>query len=222
MRKVILAGVWSLGILACSGAAAEVTNLRNSCDPWEYVPASETLQTAPAALLFCNREDGTKWLALRVDCRVDPVRMQVRYTPAHGYAPPPPPEPDPEPQVSAEEADLKEAARLLAEVPYDDSGIKIVSDAALAAGHEMVFLDFQSFGYTAIAKYLGPGGAWEFDEPNPLSPIFSRMITGNYADFKLLPTNVTERFPLRGSGKALRPVVESCRQAKRAQDRANK
>ena len=121
-----------------------------------------------------------------------------------------------EDQLSEED---REAAAVMAAIPYEDSGIRIAPEA-LGGPTEMVFMDFQSFGYTGVAHFQDRGETWKFEEKQPLSPIFSRMISGNYADIKLLAYGVTERFPLRGSGKALRPVVETCRLAKRERDRA--
>lgn len=212
MRHLGLAVVACTAVFSGTDAAAEVQNLRNACSKWEYVPASETLKTPAAALLFCKNEE-TAWLALRIDCRLDPVRMVVHYTPGFPFEPPAPPAPETDQNLTAEEADAEQARRLLDAIPYEDSGIKLLDPADLASGREMVFLDFQTFGYTGIAELAR--NAWVFEEEQPLSPIFSRLISGNYADFKLMNADITERFPLRGSGKALRPVVEQCRIAKR-------
>ena len=212
-RAVLCAAVFGFA----PSAQAEVNDRRSACDRWEHIPGSETLGSPPTALLFCSREDESRYLALRIDCRADPLGMVIHYTPGFAFTPPPRPEPEPAPQAGTKEADEAEAARLIAAVPYEDSGIKVIKQAELEEGKEMIFLDFQSFGYTGIAGQHQ--AAWVFVEREPLSPIFSRLITGNYADFKLLSSGITERFPLRGSGKALRPVVEACRIAKNAQDK---
>ena len=121
-------------------------------------------------------------------------------------------------QLSAED---REAAALVAAIPYHDSGIR-TEPSALGGPTEMVFMDFRSFGYTNVANYDDADGVWTFIEKQPLSPVFSRLVSGNFADIKLLAYNQTERFPLRGSSKALRPVIEACRIAKRNADKAAK
>lgn len=220
MKLLLLVGCLA-GFIATS-VSAETINRRNECDRWEHIPASEELGSVPTALLFCNRNE-QKWLALRVDCDVDNVRMVVRYRPGFSYAPPAIAQDfetgaEGDDQLTAEE---REAAAVVAAIPYHDSGIR-TEPMSEGGPTEMVFMDFQSFGYTGVAHYQDRDGDWEFIEKQPLSPIFSRMITGNYADIKLLAYGITERFPLRGSSKALRPVVETCRVAKRNAERATK
>ncbi|MEM7437958.1 MAG: hypothetical protein AAF393_00055 [Pseudomonadota bacterium] len=214
MKKIAIVAAISglLGTGVAAPAAAEVQNRRADCAAWEFVPGSEGLKTPSTALLFCGTGENT-WLALRIDCQLDPVRMVVHYTPGFEFTPPAPKKPKSAPKLNAAQAAEREARAVLDAIPYEDSGIKIIDPENLGAGREMVFLDFQSFGYTGIAELKD--GAWIFVEEQPLAPIFSRLITGNYADFKLLNAGITERFPLRGSGKALRPVVEECRIAKR-------
>lgn len=207
-----------VALLIGTGAAAQddLINRRDQCSSWEYVPASEALNSSQSALLFCTENDRT-WLALRVDCKPDDGRMVVHYRTGYAYTPPepaPPAEPD---NISDEEREDQEAARLVAAIPYDDGGVKVLRQDG-DSPQEMVFLNFGSFGYTGVAEHSDD--AWVFVEKQPLSPIFSHMITGNYADFKLLATGATERFPLRGSSKALRPLVETCRIAKRDYERA--
>lgn len=208
-----------LAVLAAGSVQAETINRRAECDRWEGIPASETIGTPPTALLFCNQDD-QKWLALRIECNVPEVRMVLRYRPGFAYTPPKPIEDTKTggqggDQLSAED---RAAAALVAAIPYDDGGIKTVPTTDDGPS-EMVFMDFQSFGYTGVAHYQPEGKDWEFVEKEPLSPIFSRLITGNYADIKLLAYGTTERFPLSGSSDALRPVVEACRIAKRDSDR---
>lgn len=215
MRAIFLAAVAALA--TGETAAAETLDWRRSCDRWEHVPASETLGSPASALLFCTREDGSTWLALRVDCLSEPVRMAMHYQPGFRFEPPVREAP-PASEPGAADAELSEALRVIARIPYEDSGIRVRSPEEIAAGHEMVYVDFQSFGYTGIAEPDG-AGTWVFAEPEPLSPVFSRLMSGAHVDIRLLSSGVTERFPLRGSGKALRPVVESCRLAKRDEDR---
>lgn len=219
MRTGILGPGLALALCAAQPLAAQVIDRRADCSDWQHVPASDTLGSPATAMLFCSDADTQKeWLALRIDCRTEPVAMVVHYQPGFAYSPPPPPAPKPEPVLSAQEAEDRAAVALLSSLPYEDSGVTVIPPAEVAQGHEMVFLDFQSFGYTGIAKPRD--AAFVFEEKQPLSPIFSRIISGNFADFKLLNAGITERFPLRGSGKALRPVVETCRIAKREADRA--
>ncbi|MEM6619611.1 MAG: hypothetical protein AAF761_00830 [Pseudomonadota bacterium] len=214
----VVLGALTAGLWPAEAAAQEVANRRDACNPWEHVPASEALGTPATALLFCTDAQDRQVLALRIDCQTAPVRMVVRYRPLFAFDPPVIKEPDPEPLpegVTQAEADAK---RLFDAIPYEDSGV-VIRDGGVGPGQEMVFMDFQSFGYTGVADWDAP--EWVFVEKEPLSPMFSRLITGNFADIKLLAYGITERFPLRGSGKALRPVVETCRIAKRDADRAS-
>lgn len=220
----------SLGCLALIGAittpavaVAERINWRNSCSPWEHIPASETLGNPATALLFCTNDSEETWLAMQIHCDVAAPNMVIRYRPGFDFTPPVIAQ-DTEDgteggdQLSAAD---REAAALVAAIPYNDSGIR-TEPTALGGPTEMVFMDFSSFGYTNVANYDDATGVWTFVEKQPLSPVFSRFVSGNYADIKLLAYEQTERFPLRGSSKALRPVIEVCRIAKREADRAAK
>ena len=218
MKTLLSAGC--LAVMMATSVQADIVNRRDECDVWEHIPASDTLGTAPTALLFCNRED-EKWLAMRIECDVENIRMVMRYRPGFDYTPP---KPDEDENTGGQAGDLlspedQEAARIVAAIPYEDSGIKTIPSGTDDGPAEMVFMDFRSFGYTGVAHYDPALEDWEIEEKEPLSPVFSRLISGNYADIKLLAYGTTERFPLRGSSKALSPVVETCRIAKRNAER---
>lgn len=220
---LILGGLAAAATLAPASVGAETLNWRNSCDRWEHIPASESLGSPETALLFCSNDADQKWLALQVHCDVSVPTMVIRYRPGFDFEPP----------VIAQEiesgteggdqlsAEDREAAALVAAIPYNDSGIRTEPNA-IGGPSEMVFMDFRSFGYTNVANFDDSTNDWTFVEKQPLSPVFSRMVSGNFADIKLLAYDKTERFPLRGSSKALRPVIEVCRIAKREADRAAK
>ncbi len=204
-------------LLGATTAQADIINRRNQCDRWEYIPASEALGSPETALLFCKEEDRT-WLSLRIECRPDEKRLAITYQPGFPYAKPDRNQPEILQQAQEEAtlpADPEDVVADFSAIPLEGNPIadELQDDSGNSA-KEMIFFDFRSFGYTSVA-YFGDNDDWQFFEPEPMSPVFSRLITGNYADISLLATGTTERLPLRGSGKALRPLVESCRIAKR-------
>jgi hypothetical protein len=220
IRMKVVLSFGCLAMLAAtsmpSEAVAERINWRNNCSPWEHVPASETLGNPATALLFCTNAEKETWLAMQVHCDTSIPTMVINYRPGFEFTPPVIAQ-DTEngteagDQLSAED---REAAALVAAIPYKDSGIRTEPNS-LGGPTEMVFMDFRSFGYTNVANYDDAAGVWTFLENQPLSPVFNRLVSGNYADIKLLAYDQTERFTLRGSSKALRPVIEACRIAKR-------
>lgn len=203
--------------LGATAAQADIINRRNQCARWEYIPASDALGSPETALLFCNDEDRT-WLSLRIECRPDEKRLAITYQPGFSYAKPT--KQQPAIALGTEEslppsADPEEVIADFSAIPLEDAPtVNNLQTIDAPGAKEMIFFDFKSFGYTSVA-YFGGNDDWQFFEPEPLSPVFSRLITGNYADISLLATGTTERLPLRGSSKALRPLVESCRKAKR-------
>ena len=202
--------------LGATTAQADIINRRNQCDRWEYIPASEALGSPETALLFC-KEDSRTWLSLRIECRPNEKRLAIAYQPGFPYTKPA----KKQPEIALETQEENVAPADPEDVVADFSAIPLEGDPVAddlqndsdSAAKEMIFFDFRSFGYTSVA-YFGDNDDWQFFEPEPQSPVFSRLITGNYADISLLATGTTERLPLRGSGKALRPLVESCRKAK--------
>lgn len=204
-------------------ASAERINWRNNCSPWEHIPANETFGNPATALLFCASEAEETWLAMQVYCDVETPNMVIRFRPGFDFNPPTIAQ-DTEKKSEAGDqlsAEDREAAALVAEIPYHDSGIR-TEPTSLGGPTEMVFMDFRSFGYTNVANYDDAKGDWTFIEKEPLSPLFKRLVSGNFADIKLMAYEQTERFPLRGSSKALRPVIEVCRIAKREAEKAAK
>jgi len=205
-----LALVFCTALMGATAAHADVINRRNQCDRWEYIPANDALGSAQTALLFCTEEERV-WLSLRVECLADEKRMAVTYRPGFDYEKPA--KIIIETVNQAERTEEEIGAELFAEIPLENIGDfpEVIREDV---PRDMVFFDFSSFGYTSVA-YFDDKTDWQFFEPEPLSPVFSRLITGNYADISLLATGITERLPLRGSSKALRPIVETCRLAKR-------
>ncbi|MCP5073957.1 MAG: hypothetical protein GY947_11770 [Rhodobacteraceae bacterium] len=212
-------------LLAASATQADDTiNRRDQCGKWEYIPASEQFGIPETALLFCTEEEKT-WLSLRIECLADEKRMAVTYRPGYAFEPPAIAIEEPEPE--AEEIVLASAGVTDTDAQVEDSAEEIIEEVSFVnpvitpdtafptSPREMVFFDFRSFGYTGVAYFLSESSNWKFFEPEPLSPVFSRLMTGNYADISLMATGVAERLPLRGSRNALRPVVETCRLAKK-------
>lgn len=202
--------VFFTALLGATAVQADVINRRAQCDRWEYIPANESLGSTETALLFCNEEDRI-WLSLRIECLADEKRMAITYRPGFSYDHPAILVSNTPDQVVETEGEISE--NIFARIPLENATAITVEEPD-DVPRDMVFFDFRSFGYTSVA-YFGENADWHFFEPEPLSPVFLRLITGSYADISLLATGTTERLPLRGSGKALRPIVETCRKAKR-------
>ncbi|MCP5085608.1 MAG: hypothetical protein GY952_02195 [Rhodobacteraceae bacterium] len=214
-------------LVAGSAAQAEDTiNRRDQCGKWEYIPASEQFGIPETALLFCEEEDRT-WLSLRIECLADEKRMAVTYRPGYEFEPPALPSEVSEPaalpeivlasaEVTAVTTEVSDSSEEVIEEVIFENPVITPDTAFPDSPREMVFFDFRSFGYTGVAYFLAETANWKFYEPEPLSPVFSRLMTGNYADISLMATGVAERLPLRGSRNALRLVVETCRLAKKA------
>jgi len=205
------------GMCIAGAAQAELYNLRNACDPWEAIPANEYLKSPIAALLTCSDDNGAR-LALQIMCHAETAEIEFRYRPGYPIGTPKRTE-EPEivlPEITAE-VTTETTAEIIAE-PQESQEPKI----ALLGAREMLFFDFSALGFTAVVDYDHDAKDWSYVEKEPLSPMFLNLIRGNYADVNLLATGQTERLPLRGSTKALRPVVETCRLAKRKLDRAAK
>lgn len=192
---------------------SETINLRNACDKWEHIPASEALKSPVAALLQCT-DDNSTWLSLQIMCFTETAEIEFRYRPGYPIVSPIPPEKETaDPAViSVAETNDSLVATMTEEVSEPS--------AAPLAEKEMLFFDFPKVGVTNVVKYDFNSKDWGFFEKEPLSPLFLKLISGNYADVSLLATGVTERLPLRGSTKALRPVIEACRIAKNNLERA--
>lgn len=207
--------VFCAAVFGASAVQAEVINRRQQCDKWEHIPASDTIGNPETAMLFCTEEDRT-WMALRIECLADEKRMAVTYRP--GFAFTPPAVETTELTVAEAEDDApvseEEEAVLIDSIPLESETDLTFVPEYPDAPREMVFFDFSSFGYTSVAYYLKDADNWKLFEAEPLNPMFAKLISGSYADVSLLASGTTERFPLRGSGKALRPVVETCRLAK--------
>lgn len=195
-------GLFALTLFPTAGSS-ETVNLRNSCNTWEHVPANKALKSPISALLQCSNDTGT-WLALQIMCFTETAEIEFRYRSGYPTTPPTPPAP------KTDTAAAVEIART------DDTVIDDTVETAVIPldEREMLFFDFPKIGVTNVVNYDFDAQNWGYTEKEPLSPLFLKLISGNYADVSLLATGVTERLPLRGSTKALRPVVEACRIAK--------
>ncbi len=198
----LAASLFALTMFPTAGFS-ETINLRNSCDTWEHVPANEALKSPVAALLQCADDDGT-WLSLQIMCFTKTAEIEFRYRPGYAIVSPIPPAPD---TASVEVSQTDDT--------LIDETAEVIEPALIPLGErEMLFFDFPSVGVTNVVNYDFNAQDWGYTEKEPLSPLFLKLISGNYADVSLLATGLTERLPLRGSTKALRPVVEACRIAK--------
>ena len=196
-------------------AKAELINWRVNCSPWDQVPAADTFGNPENALLFCINDDGQTWLALQVYCDPQTAKMIVRYRPGFNFQPPIIQQNNDKILNTKDDVSTadREAAALVESIPYNDSGIqtKLPSQSGPT---EMVFINFNSFSYTNVANYNDATRVWSFIEKEPLSPVFGHLVSDNFVDIKLMAYKQSERFPLRGSSKALRPLIEACRISK--------
>lgn len=198
-------------ILICSApiAHAELVNLRNSCSNWEHIPANDSLQSPIAALLECNDDNGV-WLSMQIMCFPKTAEIELRYRPSYPII-----APIPETSLETNTLEVAESSQLIS-----DTLPEIESENVPLGNREMLFFDFPSIGVTNVVTYDETTRDWSYREKEPLVPLFSKLISGNYADITMLAMDTTERLPLRGSTKALRPVVEACRIAKRKLNKA--
>ena len=194
---------------------AELINRRDNCNPWGHVPAADNFGNPETALLFCINDDEQTWLALQVYCDPETAKMIVRYRPGFDFQPPIILQNNDKILNSKDNASAgeREAAALVEDIPYNDSGIqtKLPSQSGPT---EMVFMNFNSFVYTNVANYNDATRVWSFIEEEPLSPVFGNLVSDNFVDIKLMAYEQSERLPLRGSRKAFRPLIEACRISK--------
>lgn len=177
-------------VLSATAAFSETINLRNSCQLWEAIPANETLKSPVAALLQCT-DDTHNWMAMQIVCIKETAEIKYRYKTSYPIT-----------------------------TPIDPSAQAGSTPASTPLGQkEMLFFDFPKLGVTSVVNYDFDAQDWFYTEKEPLAPLFRSLISGSYADVSLLATGQTERLPLRGSTKAIGPVVETCRIAKRDMDR---
>ena len=195
-------------VFSATAGFSETINLRNSCQPWEAVPANEALKSPIAALLQCT-DDTHDWMAMQIVCIKETAEIKYRYKTSYQINIPV--DPTAEPQVVNTQAVVESAVA--------------TSDQTETQGNtplgqkEMLFFDFPKLGVTSVVKYDFNTKDWAYTEKEPLAPLFHSLITGSFANVSLLATGQTERLPLRGSTKAIGPVVETCRIAKRELDR---
>lgn len=191
LRLVVCLTLFSLYALPTQ---AEVINLRQSCGPWEYVPKSESLGNPPTALLGCS-DDTNTWLAMQLICDEATAEIEIRYKPGFPTLPP-------QSETSTS----------------NDTNTTTGGTKPLGA-KEMLFFDFPGLGVTSVVQYAFDTQDWHYREQEPLAALFRTLVGGSYADITLLATEKTERLPLKGSRKAIGPVVEACRVAKVALDK---
>ena len=206
----LIAGSATLMLFADPGFS-ETINLRKSCAPWEAVPANEALKSPVAALLQCS-DNTHNWMALQIVCIAETAEIKYRYKTSYPIKPP-------TEQLLATTLTVVENTTVLSDETSQTEIQDNNLDAIPLGQKEMLFFDFPKFGVTSIVKYDFDMQDWHDTEKEPLAPLFRSLISGNYADVSLLATGVTERLPLRGSTKAIGPVVETCRIAKRTLDK---
>ncbi len=153
-------------------------------------------------------------------CFTETAELEFRYRPRHPITAPVKQEPvaPPPPEVitlangaTVSVPDLVLSEIIDAEPKEDTLGEK-----------EMLFFNFPKVGVTTVVNYDYEIKDWSYRDKEPLGPLFRNFIGGNFADVSLIATGITERLPLKGSTKALRPVVEACRIAKRKVEAAKK
>ncbi len=192
-----ITAVLAATLLSATAGFSETINLRNSCLPWEAIPANEALKSPIAALLQCNDETHN-WMAMQIVCIKETAEIKYRYKTSYPITTPIAP---------------SEVTSVQTETPNSDAAPTPLGEK------EMLFFDFPKLGVTSVVNYDFNAKDWAYTEKEPLAPLFHSLISGNYADVSLLATGLTERLPLRGSTKAIGPVVETCRIAKRELDR---
>lgn len=212
----LIAGLAFLTLSSTAGFS-DTINLRKSCEPWEHIPANEALKSPVAALLLCSDEEGS-WLSMQIMCFPETAEIELRYRPSFPIVAPIPPEVEAEDLLPVDVAQNEE--------PQTDATPELeLEQLAIEPGlpplgeKEMLFFDFPRIGVTSVVKYGFDTRDWTYREREPMAQLFRSLISGNYADVSLLATGTAERLPLRGSTKALRPVVETCRLAKRKLDK---
>jgi|GEM_PF-2174805 len=202
-------------ILFTTAGFSETINLRDSCAPWEAIPANKALESPVAALLQCS-DNTHNWMALQIVCIAETAEIKYRYKTS--YPIPPPTAPPTEPLLTTT-LTVVENTTVISDVSQQTETQDNEPAPVPLGQKEMLFFDFPKLGVTSIVKYDFDMEDWHDTEKEPLATLFRSLISGNYADVSLLATGITERLPLRGSTKAIGPVVETCRIAKRTLDK---
>ena len=178
-------------ILSTSAGYSDTISLRKSCKPWQQIPANAILKSPAAALLQCANDTGT-WLSLQITCQTETAELELRYRPSYAIIAP------------VDETTPPSAQPLADAAPAEKPLTK----------KEMLSFDFSKLGVTYVVTYDFNTEDWIAREKEPLAILFRTLRSGRYVDVSLLPTGHTERIPLRGATKAIRPVVKICRHAK--------
>ncbi len=205
-------------VLSNTACFSETINLRNSCQPWELVPANEALQSPVAALLLCAKDEQT-WLSIQIKCFSDTAEIEFRYRPGYPIASPVPKVAEADLQTVNPPAEITAASSVQTTEPDQQDN---APEELPLAEKEMLFFDFPKLGVTSVVAYDFDAKDWHYTEKEPLATLFRSLITGNYADVSMMAMGVTERIPLRGSTKAIGRVVETCRIAKRKMEKEAK
>ena len=214
-----IAATFTLLTLIHSAGFTEVINLRNSCEPWEHIPENETLGTPSSALLQCTDDNGI-WLAVQIMCFTQTAELEFRYRPRYSIAAPV--KPTPEAENAPEVVTLANGTTINITDLTSPKVVEIEPKKEKLNEKEMLFFNFPKIGVTSVVNYDYEVKDWSYRDKEPLGPLFRNFIGGNFADVSLIATGITERLPLKGSTKALRPVVETCRIAKRKVEAAKK
>jgi len=214
----MIAPLAALTITASAGYS-ETINLRNSCEPWEHIPKNETWGTPASALLQCSDDQGV-WLAVQIMCFTETAEMEFRYRPRYEIAAPVKPEPVIEPPV--EVVTLANGNTInLADLTLPKTK-EIEPKEPTLAENEMLFFDLPKIGVSSVATYDYDAKDWSYRDKEPLGPLFWHLVGANFVKISLVTTGVTEQLPLKGSSKAIRPILEACRIAKRKLEAAPK
>lgn len=206
-NPITLSGLLGLLTLVSSAALAEpeLHNLRQNCARWQLIPANEALGSPAAALLECSDETENIWLSLQLICLDRARGIAVRYRPGYPvtlpYFDPTTPGSSPEDRVAQDEEVVFEVA-----APQDV--VEPVGSHSPVAG---ISLMFPGMGFHHSGHLDGDRGDWVFEISSIHYPAFDRLASGSYVDVLFDRSEITERLPLRGSGKAIRRVLRACK-----------
>ena len=198
---------------------AEIIDLRNTCGPWEHIPANDIPElpvtahipsTPITAILSCS-DDTKVWEALKVMCFPETAEIEYIYRPSYNFIAPKPNDPN---EIDVATNDTKRDAGNLETTLLSDETPIDQTDTPSIKTREMLTFDFRKVGVTHVVSYYFDAKEWHHRISEPRAQLFQRMIHGNYTDITLLAAGKTERLSLRGSTKALRPVIETCRKVK--------
>ena len=199
---------------------AETVNLRNSCELWKHIPAkvipelpvTAHIESTPiTALLSCANENKV-WNALKIMCFPKTAEIEYRYQSSYDIATPIPP--NLQDEINLVENDTTQGDDPIESASFNNEIDQHTPKTPSLNAREMLTFDFRRVGITNVVSYDFDTNDWHYRLKEPRAQLFQRLIHGNYTDVTFLATGITERLPLRGSTKALRPVIETCRKAR--------